>query len=260
MKNAFNIIVVVASMIICFTVFYTILGNPGNFKDGEERHVPLPGNVMGTVYTGGPLVAVLLGLIVISITFIVERSLSISKARGKGSLEQFIKTAQDHLIKGDIQGALSACDSQRGSLANIVRSGLEKYQSVQNDQELDSEKKLLEVKRSIDEATNLETPLLEKNLVMLSTVASIATMIGLLGTTLGMIRAFAALGSGGTVSAQSLSIGISEALYNTAGGLFAAILSIVAFNFFTTKVDNFVYMIDEAILSVTEILSVKIKK
>jgi biopolymer transport protein ExbB len=107
---------------------------------------------------------------------------------------------------------------------------------------------------------NLETPLLEKNLVILSTVASIATMVGLLGTTLGMIRAFQALAVSGTVSAVQLSIGISEALYNTAGGLIGAILSIVAFNFFTTKVDNFTYMIDEAILNVMQIFTIRIKK
>ncbi len=127
--------------------------------------------------------------------------------------------------------------------------------------EYDAEKKLSEVQRAIDEATNLEIPLLEKNLVILSTLASISTMIGLLGTTVGMIRAFRALGeSGGTVSAQQLSIGISEALYNTAGGLAAAIISIVAFNFFTTRVDNFVYMIDEAILSMMELLTVRVKE
>jgi len=76
-----------------------------------------------------------------------------------------------------------------------------------------------------------------------------------------MIRAFAALGeSGGAVSAQALSIGISEALYNTAGGLVAAVLCIVFYNFFTTKVDNFIYMIDEAILSMMEILTIRVKK
>jgi biopolymer transport protein ExbB len=76
-----------------------------------------------------------------------------------------------------------------------------------------------------------------------------------------MIRAFAALGaSGGAVSAQALSIGISEALYNTAFGLGAAIISILSFNFFTTKVDNFVYMIDEAVLTVMETLTIKTKK
>ena len=86
------------------------------------------------------------------------------------------------------------------------------------------------------------------------------TLVGLLGTTLGMIRAFQALAESGTVSATQLSIGISEALYNTAGGLLGAIVAIVAYNFFTTKVDNFVYVIDEGILSVTEIFTSMVRK
>ncbi len=260
MKNAFNMIVVALSMAIAFAIYFLWMGDPSNFADAATKHIPKPGNVMGTIYTGGFLVGILMGLILISITFIIERFLSINKAKGKANLEDFIKKIQTHLVNNDIDSAIAECDRQRGSLASIVRSGLEKYQAVKNDSTLDDEKKMLEVKRAIDEATNLETPLLEKNLVMLSTVASISTMIGLLGTTLGMIKAFAALGGGGTVSAQQLSTGISEALYNTAGGLIAAVLSIVFYNYFATKVDNFVYMIDETILSVTEILTIKIKK
>lgn len=259
MKNAFNVIVVTLSMVAAFAIFAFVLGNPANFKDAEKKD-PLPGNTLGTIYTGGPLVAVLLGFIIISVTFVFERTFSISRAQGRKDMTQFIKTVQENLVAGDIQAVIAACDDQRGSLASIIRAGMEKYDTVKDDARLDPEKKMLEVKRAIDEATNLETPLLEKNLVFLSTISSIATMVGLLGTTLGMIRAFAALGAGGTVSAQSLSIGISEALYNTAGGLIAAVLCITFYNFFTTKVDNFTYMIDEAILSVTEILTIKVKK
>ncbi|MBP1654548.1 MAG: outer rane transport energization protein ExbB, partial [Bacteroidetes bacterium] len=100
-------------------------------------------------------------------------------------------------------------------------------------------------------------PLLERNLVALSTIASIATMLGLLGTTIGMIRAFAALARAGAPDAIQLSIGISEALINTALGLLAAIIGIVAYNFFVTKVDNFTYMIDESSYNVVQILNSK---
>ena len=83
-------------------------------------------------------------------------------------------------------------------------------------------------------------------------------MLGLLGTTLGMIRAFQALAtSGQAASAVQLSIGISEALINTAGGLIGAVLAIVAYNFFTNKVDNFLYMIEESTLSLMETLAVR---
>ena len=235
------------------------MGAPGNFKDAFGRHEPL--NTLGTIHTGGPLVAALLGMLFIAITFIVERYLFINKAQGNGDLREFVKTVSTNLESGNVNNAIEACAKQQGSLSNILRSALERYVQLDNNSEYDAEKKLSEVQRAIDEATNLETPLLEKNLVILSTVASVSTMVGLLGTTLGMIRSFAALGaSGGAVSAQALSIGISEALYNTAFGLAAAIVSILSFNFFTTKVDNFVYMIDEAILSVMEILTIKVKK
>ena len=92
-----------------------------------------------------------------------------------------------------------------------------------------------------------------------NTIASISVLFGLLGTTIGMIRAFAAFGDTGTVDATQLAIGISEALYNTAGGLIGAIIAIIMYNFFTTKVDNYVYMIDEAILNITHIFTIHVK-
>jgi biopolymer transport protein ExbB len=85
-------------------------------------------------------------------------------------------------------------------------------------------------------------------------------MFGLLGTVIGMIRAFRALATaGGAPDAIGLSIGISEALINTALGLFAAIVGIVAYNFFINKVDNFTYMIDEASYDVVQTLTTKTK-
>jgi biopolymer transport protein ExbB len=71
-----------------------------------------------------------------------------------------------------------------------------------------------------------------------------------------MIKSFRAM-SKGTPDAIQLALGISEALVNTAGGLIAAILGILAYNFFTTKVDNFTYMIDEASYSIVQSLAEK---
>lgn len=258
MKNAFNAIVIALCLIAAYAIYFLWLGAPGNFADPALKHEPT--NALGMIYTGGFLVGLLISLILISITFVVERALSIYKARGKGNPAQFIKKVIIELEGGDLNKSIALCDQQRGSVANVLRSAISRFKEIENDAEFSGEKKIAEVQRSIDESMNLETPLLEKNLVILSTVASIATMIGLLGTTLGMIRAFRALADTGTVSATQLSIGISEALYNTAGGLIGAIVSIVAFNYFTTKVDSFVYMIDEAILSVTQIFTVRIKK
>jgi biopolymer transport protein ExbB len=169
-----------------------------------------------------------------------------------------LKNLQHGLSAGDIESAIAACDQQRGSLANIIRAGLERHQLLSRDGKIvDADKRMAEVQRAIEEATSLEMPLLEKNLIAMSTIASISTMLGLLGTVIGMIRAFRALAHAGATDAIQLSIGISEALVNTALGLFAAIVGIVAYNFFVNKVDNFTYMIDEASYDVVQTLTSK---
>lgn len=260
MKNLFNAIVITLALIIAYSVYFFYFGNPNNFEDPVTKKKPKKGSVVGAIYTGGPIVGILMALLIISVTFVFERTFSINKAKGRGDTSIFVKNVLDKLAKEGLDDALKECDKQRGSLANILRAGIERFKQVETDANYPVEKKVAEVQRSIDEATNLETPLLEKNLVILSTIASVSVLFGLLGTTIGMIRAFAAFGETGTVDATQLAIGISEALYNTAGGLGAAIVSIIFFNYFTTKVDNYLYMIDEAILNVTQIFTLRLKQ
>jgi len=195
---------------------------------------------------GGYLVAGLVALSIMVVTYVIERLLSLKKAGGRGPLPKFLKTLVANVNSNDIAAAIATCDQQRGSLANIVKTGLERYQELETKKDLTKKEKMEEVKRVIEEATMLEMPVLEQNLVALSTIASISTMWGLLGTVLGMIRSFAALARAGAPDATQLSLGISEALINTAGGIAIAIGGIVAYNFFTTKIDGMTYMIDEA--------------
>ena len=252
-QSIFLSIVIVVTAVVAIGIYMVILGNPANFRNGDLRTVP--SNILGTVYTGGIVVPILITLTLMDLTLVFERMFSLKKANGRQSITQFLKAVQHYLMNGKIDEAIKACDAQRGSAANIIRTGLERYKTIVQDKKLDAEKKMSETQRAIEEATSLETPLLERNLIALSTIASIATMFGLLGTVVGMIRAFTALAAaGGTPDAIQLSIGISEALINTALGLLAAIIGIVAYNFFVTKVDNFTYMIDEASYNVVQIL------
>jgi biopolymer transport protein ExbB len=208
------------------------------------------------IVKGGPLVIALVALIIMLIAVIVERMLTLKKANGKGALTVFLKNVQQAVNVGDIDTALAACDKQRGSCANVLRAGLEKYKMVVEEGDVKGQKELMEsIQRSIEEATMLEIPMLERNLSMMSTIASIGTMVGLLGTVIGMIRAFAAMAHQGAPDAIQLATGISEALINTAGGLIAGIGGIVAYNFFVTKIDNFTYMIDEASYSIIQSLA-----
>jgi biopolymer transport protein ExbB len=210
------------------------------------------------IQAGGPLVIGLIAMTIMVVTFIFERIFSLRKAQGRGSLAVFLKNVTQEINKSNIDGAIAACDKQRGSCANIIRTGLDKYKQLVHEGDVKGQKEMMtEVQRSIEEAMLLEVPLLEKNLVALSTIASVATMWGLLGTVIGMIRAFRAMVKT-TPDPQQLALGISEALVNTAGGLIAAICGILAYNFFTTKVDNFTYMIDEASYSIVQSLAEKV--
>jgi biopolymer transport protein ExbB len=232
----------------------------GYFMWGVVFKSQPPGTIAHSVYQGGPLVVVLITVLLVLIVFISERFFSLYKvAKGTSSVQVFFKKLISLLQSNDYDGALAACDKQRGTTANVLRAGIERYRQLKDDKSVDSEKRITLTQAAIDEANALEGPLLERNLIALSTIASIATMIGLLGTTIGMIRAFAATGNveGGVIDAQQLAIGISEALVNTAGGLISGILGILFYNFFVNKVDAFNYTTDEATFEVLQLLKDK---
>ncbi|MDE2727661.1 MAG: MotA/TolQ/ExbB proton channel family protein [Gemmatimonadota bacterium] len=206
------------------------------------------------VKDGGPVVIGLMVLTMLDITFIIERSLTLKKARGKRPQVAFLKDAMGAIRNNDIKRAVNLCNSQQGTMANVLRAGLERFDSIA-EENLTSDRQVQEIKRAFDEANALETPLLERNLIALQTIATIATLVGLLGTTIGMIRAFAAMANEGAPDAIQLALGISEALINTAGGLAAAIMGIVAYNYFVNKVDMFTYAVDEVAQEVLAILT-----
>ncbi|UCG62655.1 MAG: MotA/TolQ/ExbB proton channel family protein [Candidatus Zixiibacteriota bacterium] len=216
--------------------------------------------IVHSIYQGGPLVVVLIMILVMCLVFTIERYISLyGVAKGKSSIQVFFKKLVTLIQNDDYDGALAACDKQRGTTANVLRAGIDRYREVRGNNAYDAEKKIELTQAAIEEANALEGPLLERNLIALSTIASIATMVGLLGTTIGMIRAFAATGNveGGVIDATQLAIGISEALVNTAGGLLSGILGIFFYNFFVNKVDAFNYTTDEATFEIMQILKEK---
>ncbi len=216
--------------------------------------------IVHSIYQGGPLVIILIMIFIMLMVFVIERYFSLyGAAKGKSSVQVFFKKLVLLIQNDDYEGALAACDKQRGTTANVLRAGIERYHEVKGDSAVDSEKRLQLAQTAIEEANALEGPLLERNLIALSTIASIATMVGLLGTTIGMIRAFAATGNveGGVIDATALATGISEALVNTAGGLLSGILGIFFYNFFVNKVDAFNYTTDEATFEVLQLLKTK---
>ena len=216
--------------------------------------------IVHSIYQGGPLVVLLIMILVMLLVFVIERYISLyGAAKGKSSVQVFFKKLVMLLQNDDYDGALAACDKQRGTTANVLRAGIDRYREVKDTANIDPEHRIELTQAAVEEANALEGPLLERNLIALSTIASIATMVGLLGTTIGMIRAFAATGNveGGVIDATQLATGISEALVNTAGGLTSGILGIFFYNFFVNKVDAFNYTTDEATHEVMQILKEK---
>jgi biopolymer transport protein ExbB len=187
-----------------------------------------------------------------TITFGIERLITISSATGRGSIKRFVTKIRSLVATNNIGQAIQECDRQKGSVANVVKAGLLKYNELVKDSALEPEKKVLLVQKDIEETTQLEMPMLEKNLVIIATIASIATLMGLLGTVTGMIAAFKAIATSGAPDAVALSSGISEALINTALGIGTSALAIIFYNFFTSKIDELTYGIDEASYSIIQ--------
>ncbi len=213
-----------------------------------------PESIFHAVWKGGPVVSVLMALILMLVAYIVERIIALNKASGKGNIPEFVRSLKQDIENGAIDQAIAKCDDHQSSLAAVLRSVLDRYKKLVSYNVTDREKKISEMEKAVEEATVMEMPLLEKNLVAISTIASISTMVGLLGTTLGMIRAFAAMATSGAPDAVQLSLGISEALFNTAIGILGGIMGIVTYNIFTTRVDHFSYMIDEAAFYIIQTL------
>ncbi len=230
-------------------IYTVILGNPNNFD--AEGH-PKPGNVLGIMYKGGFIVPILIGVLLTVLTFAIERFLTIQKAMGKQPAEKFIATIKGFLASHQYDEALAECDKQGGSLANVIHEGVSKLIYVKNDNKMDKEAKVAAIQKSIEEAIALELPMLSKNMVVISTCASIGVLVGLIGTVFGMIRAFAALATAGAPDTSALATGISEALVNTAIGIVSSALAIIFYNLFNNRVDQLTYAMDEAGFSIVQ--------
>ncbi len=256
-SSLFASILIPVSLVIGILVFKFILGDPSNFENNDPAGHPHPGNYLGMMYKGGLMVPVLMANVIIVLSVAVERYISLRIASGRGSIPVFVRKIKGMLDRNDIQGAIKECDTQRGSVANVIREGLHKYNDMSSTTGMEKDQKVLAIQKEIEEATSLELPMLEKNLVILATLASVATLLGLLGTVMGMIKAFSALATAGAPDAIALSTGIAEALINTSLGIGASALAIIFYNIFTTKIDGLTYGIDEAGFSIAQTFAAK---
>jgi biopolymer transport protein ExbB len=250
-SGAFASLTIPICLAVAICIYVFILGDPSHYKGGDPT-AGEPTDMFGTVHKGGVIVPVIMSYVLMVIVFSIERLVVIGKASGKGNVEAFVKKVQTYLNSGNIAAASAECDKQQGSVANVIKSGLKKYAEMEEDQTLDVDQKTLAIQKDIEEATALEMPMLEQNLTIIATLVSIGTLTGLLGTVVGMIKAFGELGAGGAANPTALSNSISEALVNTALGISTSAISIVMYNVFTSKIDKLTYAIDETGFSIVQ--------
>ena len=257
-KGLSSALVILLSFILGVLIYKFVFGSPSNFIDNNPANNPLQGNMLGTIYKGGFVVPILLTWLLSVIVLSVERWIAINRCRGKADLTKFVSSVKEKLEVEDIAAAKELCAKQKGSVAAVVNAGLDTYKLMTNDTTgLSKEQKVVTINKTIEEATALEMPTMNQNLPVIATFTALGTLTGLFGTVLGMIRSFSALaGEGGTDSA-ALSVGISEALVNTAFGILTGALAVISYNYFTAKIDNISYAIDEIGFSIVGVFQSK---
>ena len=247
-KGAFWIIAVCFVLAVCFFKYF--LGNADHINPANGEVID--GNMWGTIYKGGVVVPVILTLLFSVIALSIERGLALNTAFGKGKLPKFVANIKAALNANDFVKAQELCDKQRGSVANVVGASLRAYKEMEAVSGIKKAQKVAKIQQAHEEATQLEMPTLTMNMPIIATIVTLGTLTALFGTVVGMIRSFAALAAGGGADSQALSLGISEALVTTASGILTSWVAVVAYNYYTNKIDKLTFALDEVGYSIAQ--------
>jgi biopolymer transport protein ExbB len=178
-------------------------------------------DVLNTLAKGGPVMVPLAACSMLAVTVLVERFLALRKADRGG--EELIAKIRRAYRAGDGAEALAECERVGGPVANVLAAGLRAF--------LRGER----VTSAMEEQTLSDQRMLNKRLVVLDTVVTLAPLLGLLGTVLGMISAFRIISLHGTSHPAGITGGVAEALIATATGLAIAIFCLVGYNWCRDK-------------------------
>jgi len=218
-SNAISWIAPVVCIIAGYIIWRFIMGGADGFENPDPKggfmpHHVGPKDALHRMYEGGIIIPFLIGMLLMVFVFSIERYMTIRKALGNGSISDFIRKVQYHLANRNVDAALSECDKQRGSVGNVMKAGLRRYKEMISEGGMGTDQKVIAIQKEVEEATALELPMLQKNLVFLSTITSVGTLVALLGTVIGMNKSFSALGEeGGSGASANLAGGFFEALF-----------------------------------------------
>ena len=200
---------------------------------------------------GGPIMYLIFLASVLAVAVIFERLWHLHRA--KIDTSKFMDSISNTLKRNRIMEAIELCEQTPGPIAHIVKAAILKH-----------DRNRQEIKEAIEDAGLHEIPRLEKNLGILSTIASIAPLLGLLGTVMGMVRAFQVIQQKATalspVSPGDLAGGIWEALLTTVAGLVVAIPAFIVYNYLVSQVENIILDMERSATDLINILSQRIQE
>ncbi len=184
------------------------------------------------------------GCSVLSFTIFIERLMYLRKS--EIDTNKFIINMRKTIKDGNIIEAVGICESIGGTIANIIKAGLIKHNRPKQ-----------QIENAMEIAGLIEISRLEKNAKLLSIIAYITPLIGLLGTVLGFIQAFAEMRMSGLVDISATRIGeaMEYALVTTAAGLVVAIPSIIAYNYIVSRVEGFILEIQTTSSEIVDLLT-----
>lgn len=175
---------------------------------------------------GGPAMYALLLLSIVSVGIVLERLYFFSRQHSDPT--QLLKEIGDRVSKDDMNGAIAVCDRHKGMLPKILQFGLYRH-----------EKSRADISDALSISLLEQLNALEANLSIIGTVAVIAPFVGLFGTVLGIIRAFQDIALKGNSTPAVVAAGVSEALVTTAAGLAVAVIAVIFFNYFKSRIKSF---------------------
>lgn len=213
----------------------------------DTSHFAMLGAILGDLFhyssSWNIILLVIGGCSLVSFTIFIERLIQLHRA--EIDTNKFIINIRKSIKEGNIVEAVHQCDQAGGTIANIVKAGLVKHNRSQE-----------QIESAMEISGLIEISRLEKNAKVLSIIAHVTPLVGLLGTVLGFIQAFAEMRMSGLVDISATRIGeaMEYALVTTAAGLVVAIPSVVAYNYIVSRVEGFVLEIQTTSAEIIDIL------
>jgi biopolymer transport protein ExbB len=181
------------------------------------------GNFFQTIVSGGPAMWALLLLSIVAVAIVIERLFFFATQHSDS--KALLRQLGQKIAADDLSGAMQTCQANKGMLPRILEFGLAR-----------GEKNRADITDALSIALMENLNALERNLGIIGTIAVIAPFVGLFGTVLGIIRAFQDIALKGNSTPAVVAAGVSEALITTAAGLFVAVVSVIFFNYFKTRI------------------------